>query len=68
MDVTGRSLSSPKALQLQDVTGTGQYHQPKRYSYSITVLKNKKTSLPTTMLGRVSTNQEVAIHERGRMQ
>ena len=40
----------------------------KRYSYSITVLKNKKTSLPTTMLGRVSTNQEVAIHERGRMQ
>ena len=40
----------------------------KRYSHSITLKKKKKTSLPTTMLGRVSTNQEVAIHERGRMQ
>ena len=38
---------------------------------TVTVLqfwKIKKTSLPTTMLGRVSTNQEVAIHEWGRMQ
>ena len=38
---------------------------------TVTVLqfwKIKKTSLPTTMLGRVSTNHEVAIHEWGRMQ